>query len=155
MVFICSLAFATFTVDLDLPQNRLQLTFILLLTTVTFKFVVSQTLPRISYLTYLDKYILISMAMLCVVCAWHAAIPHIKSHTSSAAVADQCVLVTLAAFYVLFHIVLFLNIYIVALKKSWRYSEKDRIHKERMKATERPEKDVKSQANHSTDSDLR
>ncbi len=34
------------------PQNRLQLSFILLLTTIIFKFVVSQTLPRISYLTY-------------------------------------------------------------------------------------------------------
>ena len=52
-LFICSLAFATFTVDLTKPQNRLQLSFILLLTTITFKFVVSQTLPRISYLTYL------------------------------------------------------------------------------------------------------
>ena len=52
-LFICSLAFATFTVELALPQNRLQLSFILLLTTITFKFVVSQTLPRISYLTYL------------------------------------------------------------------------------------------------------
>ena len=52
-LFICSLAFATFTVDFRLPQSRLQLSFILLLTTITFKFVVSQTLPRISYLTYL------------------------------------------------------------------------------------------------------
>ena len=52
-LFICSLAFTTFTVDLGRPHNRLQLSFILLLTTITFKFVVSQTLPRISYLTYL------------------------------------------------------------------------------------------------------
>ena len=52
-LFICSLAFATFTVDLVKPENRLQLSFILLLTTITFKFVVSQNLPRISYLTYL------------------------------------------------------------------------------------------------------
>jgi len=34
-------------------QNRLQLSFILLLTTVSFKFVVNQSLPMISYLTYL------------------------------------------------------------------------------------------------------
>jgi len=52
-LFICSLTFATFSVDLTIPQSRLQLSFILLLTTITFKFVVSQTLPRISYLTYL------------------------------------------------------------------------------------------------------
>jgi len=55
-LFICSLTFATFSVDLTIPQSRLQLSFILLLTTITFKFVVSQTLPRISYLTYLVSY---------------------------------------------------------------------------------------------------
>jgi len=55
-LFICSLTFATFSVELTIPQSRLQLSFILLLTTITFKFVVSQTLPRISYLTYLVRY---------------------------------------------------------------------------------------------------
>lgn len=50
---ICSLSFATFAVDINLPQNRLQLAFILLLTTVSFKFVVNQSLPMISYLTYM------------------------------------------------------------------------------------------------------
>ena len=50
---ICSLAFATFAVERDLPQNRLQLSFTLVLTSVAFKFVVNQSLPKISYLTYL------------------------------------------------------------------------------------------------------
>ena len=49
------MTFTSFAVDYKLPQNRLQLTFILLLTTVTFKFVVNQSLPRISYLTYLVR----------------------------------------------------------------------------------------------------
>src|SRR6218665_1573241 len=53
---ICSLAFVTFTVGLETPQSRLQLTFILLLTTVTFKFVVNKSLPRISYLTYMVRH---------------------------------------------------------------------------------------------------
>jgi len=53
--FICSMSFATFTISTDLPQFRLQTSFILLLTTVTFKFVVNQSLPRISYLTYMVK----------------------------------------------------------------------------------------------------
>ena len=47
------MSFATFAVELNLPQNRLQLSFILLLTTVSFKFVVNQSLPMIAYLTYL------------------------------------------------------------------------------------------------------
>ena len=50
---ICSLACLTFTVDHSLPQFRLQSTFFLLLTTVTFKFVVNKSLPRINYLTYM------------------------------------------------------------------------------------------------------
>ena len=50
---ICSLACLTFTIEQHLPQYRLQSTFILLLTTVTFKFVVNNSLPRINYLTYM------------------------------------------------------------------------------------------------------
>ena len=52
-LLIAALSFVTFAVDPDLVQNRLQLTFTLVLTTVAFKFVVNQSLPRISYLTYL------------------------------------------------------------------------------------------------------
>ena len=49
------LAFATFSVAEDKPENRLQLSFTLVLTTITFKFVVNQNLPKISYLTYLVR----------------------------------------------------------------------------------------------------
>jgi hypothetical protein len=51
--FISSLSFATFSIHPDKRENRLQVTFILLLTTVTFKFFASSSVPRISYLTYL------------------------------------------------------------------------------------------------------
>ena len=47
------MAFATFSVTYNLPQNRLQLSFTLLLTAVTFKWVVVRCLPTISYLTTL------------------------------------------------------------------------------------------------------
>ncbi|ESN99604.1 hypothetical protein HELRODRAFT_176769 [Helobdella robusta] len=72
MFSICSLAFATFTVKPEAPESRLPLTFFLVLTTVTFKFVVNKSLPKISYLTYLDKYILGSMVILCTICIWHS-----------------------------------------------------------------------------------
>ncbi len=51
--FITVMAFATFSVTYNLPQNRLQLSFTLLLTAVTFKWVVVRCLPTISYLTTL------------------------------------------------------------------------------------------------------
>ena len=53
--FISALSFATFSVAPELPQNRLQLSFTLLLTSVAFKFVINQSLPKISYLTYMVR----------------------------------------------------------------------------------------------------
>jgi hypothetical protein len=50
---ISSLSIATFSVDRDKPQNRLQLSFTLVLTGVAFKFVANQSIPKISYLTQL------------------------------------------------------------------------------------------------------
>lgn len=52
---ICSLCFATFSVDKNRPHNRLQLSFTLMLTAVAFKSVVNQSLPKISYLTYMVR----------------------------------------------------------------------------------------------------
>lgn len=133
MMFICGLAFATFSVDCRLPQNRLQLSFLLLLTTITFKFVVSQTLPRISYLTYLDKYILISMAILCSVCVWHSLVPLL--HQRWDVTVDRYALAVLGGAYILFHVVFTIHVYCTALKKRWKYSEEDRQHGERLKKT--------------------
>ncbi|KAK3107447.1 hypothetical protein FSP39_014831 [Pinctada imbricata] len=53
MTIISSLSFATFAVNNNLPQNRLQLAFTLTLTGVTFRFVTNQQLPKIPYLTKL------------------------------------------------------------------------------------------------------
>jgi len=44
---------ATFTVNILQPQSRIQLTFFLMLTTITFKFTVNKSLPKIPYLTYM------------------------------------------------------------------------------------------------------
>lgn len=74
---LCLLAFSSLAVS---PQNtfgRLQLCMIILLTTVTFKVAVSQNLPKISYLTYLDKAILGNIVIIICLCIWHATISNI------------------------------------------------------------------------------
>jgi len=53
--YISSLVFTTYSVRCVQPEHRVELTFILLLTTVTFKFTVNASLPRISYLTTLVR----------------------------------------------------------------------------------------------------
>merc|ERR1712110_1105469 len=51
MSIISALSFVTFSVVRTKPENRIQLSFILLLAGVTFKFAASQSVPKISYLT--------------------------------------------------------------------------------------------------------
>ena len=52
-LLIVLLSFTSFAVSPDEPADRLSVTLTLLLTAVAFKFVVSQSLPTISYLTLL------------------------------------------------------------------------------------------------------
>lgn len=55
--FISCLSIVTFAIHPNQPQGRIQVEATLVLTTVAFKFVINQTLPRISYLTYLVSHI--------------------------------------------------------------------------------------------------
>ncbi|OON23027.1 hypothetical protein X801_01065, partial [Opisthorchis viverrini] len=74
MFMISGLSFATFAVSPDKAELRLRLSFTLILTSVTFKYVITQSLPKISYLTYMDKYVLMSLAILCIISIWHAVV---------------------------------------------------------------------------------
>ncbi|CAL8094473.1 unnamed protein product [Calicophoron daubneyi] len=74
MFMITGLAFATFAVSPDKAELRLRLSFTLILTSVTFKYVITQSLPKISYLTYMDKYVLMSLGILCIISIWHAVV---------------------------------------------------------------------------------
>ncbi|ESO04812.1 hypothetical protein HELRODRAFT_172487 [Helobdella robusta] len=74
MLLICLMSFTTFAVEYKLTPNRLQLTFLLLLTTIAFKTNINNSLPKISYLTYMDKYFLGSWFIQCMMCCWHALV---------------------------------------------------------------------------------
>ncbi|XP_013387103.1 uncharacterized protein LOC106156405 isoform X2 [Lingula anatina] len=121
----CSLSFATFSVEYNLPQNRLQLSFTLVLTAVAFKFVINQSLPRVSYLTYLDKYLLGSMCQLAIVCAWHSIVAKIDSK-HDAKVAELVFLTALAVIYIGFNAGICFHIYAFACKRRRIMKQKDR-----------------------------
>ncbi|VDI31003.1 Hypothetical predicted protein, partial [Mytilus galloprovincialis] len=59
MTFISCLPLTIFAVSRDLIENRIFLGFLLILIGVTFRFITNKVLPKISYLTTLDKYILV------------------------------------------------------------------------------------------------
>lgn len=127
MFFISALSFATFAVSPELPQNRLQLSFTLLLTSVAFKFVINQSLPKISYLTYMDKYVLLSLVILCVVCIWHALITVFFHHGSEfLARMERDVFLAFAVIYILCHVVFVFWLYFDACKRRRIMKRKDR-----------------------------
>lgn len=71
---ITSSSLTMFSINPKLPQNRLQTTYTLLLTSVSFKWVINRYLPTVSYLTSLDKYAIVSISYLCALCVWHAIV---------------------------------------------------------------------------------
>jgi len=130
LFFINSLSFTTFSVEEKFVQNRLQLSFTLLLTTVSFKFVINRTVPRLSYLTSLDKYVLASIMMLCLMCVWHAACGMFRETEEAGKklylVTDKKVCATMLGVYIIYHTVFVLGLYVFSCKKRRLMKDKDR-----------------------------
>ncbi len=61
MCLITALTFTSYTVDANLPADRLAVTLTLLLTSVAMKYVVNSYVPQVAYLTLLDKYVISCM----------------------------------------------------------------------------------------------
>ena len=61
MCLITVLTFTSFAVKTDAVGDRIQITLTLLLTSVAFKYYAQQYVPTVSYLTFLDKYVMTCM----------------------------------------------------------------------------------------------
>ncbi len=68
------MGFTTFSIACVTPQNRLSIVGILLLTSVNFRWIITQRLPSVSYLTFLDKYAIGCIILLGLLFAWDAVI---------------------------------------------------------------------------------
>jgi len=78
MMLITTLSFAPFC--MEGYSGRFKLFFTLMLTQVAFKFSASNNLPKVSYLTYLDKYVISCMAFMFTMSIWNAVITTIASY---------------------------------------------------------------------------
>lgn len=75
LIFLIStLGFIPFSFDPSGPQFRLQTTAVLILTSVNFRWLVTQRIPPVPYLTSLDKYAIGSLFFLIAFCIWHSLI---------------------------------------------------------------------------------
>ena len=75
LIFLITIsALTVFSISYDLPQNRLQVTYTILLASISFKWVINRSLPPVSYLTSLDKYAIACIFYVCALAGWHGII---------------------------------------------------------------------------------
>ena len=112
LIFLITISALTiFSVDCRLPQNRLQTTYTLLLTSVSFKWVINRSLPTVSYLTSLDKYAIICIFYVCLLCVWHAIVGSNLVDLSNAKQLDQWALIGFSVAFFLIHVGSFIWLY--------------------------------------------
>lgn len=75
MFLITVLGFVAFAVDVNSPYGRAQITATLILTSVNFRWIITQRLPSVPYLTSIDKYAIGNLFFLVVFLVWHSVVP--------------------------------------------------------------------------------
>ncbi|XP_046543362.1 gamma-aminobutyric acid receptor subunit beta-like [Haliotis rubra] len=137
MILIVSLTFTVVSIE---PNNgdRISICITLFLTAVAFKLVVKQSLPTISYLTYLDIYILSLLIFLSVqaaenafMCALGRVLPIKVLRTW-----DRWSESALAVLLLLFHILFGIYIQHTALKRRRIMKDKDKLYEKKKQYTE-------------------
>lgn len=64
---LVSLAFTSFTVPLNEVADRASITLTLLLSIIAYKLIIKDELPKVNFLTLIDKYILVSMTIVAMI----------------------------------------------------------------------------------------
>ena len=83
MFIITLLSFVSFAVDSSETGEKLSVSLTLLLTSVAFKFVVTSSLPPVSYMTILDRYILGSLLFIFLITVDNSLASWVKKKTKS------------------------------------------------------------------------
>jgi hypothetical protein len=74
---IVMLSSTTWSINPTIVGERLAVTLTLVLALIAFKFAISTTIPKVPYLTYLDKYFIMAFMMLSIVAAENSLCAHI------------------------------------------------------------------------------
>ncbi|VDH98242.1 Hypothetical predicted protein [Mytilus galloprovincialis] len=138
IVFIVSLitvlTFTTFSIEPS-SADRLGVTITLLLTSVTFKLIVKQSLPTISYLTYLDLYVIAALVFLGLTSAQHAIIRYMSMKYTEAEIIqyDNYSIITLLGIFIAFHVIFAIYMRLTAIRRRTIMVEKDKIYNSKRK----------------------
>ncbi|XP_055894738.1 uncharacterized protein LOC106050332 isoform X2 [Biomphalaria glabrata] len=110
--------------------DRLALLLTLFLTAVAFKLVVKTTLPTISYLTYLDIYVVFTLIYLFLAAAVSAMMIHLSTFRDKSKILlyDEIAQSLLISLLILFHLIFLIYIQLTALKRRREMKRKDHEH---------------------------
>ncbi|KAL4231478.1 hypothetical protein ACF0H5_009055 [Mactra antiquata] len=138
MLLIISLTFAAYSIDFY-DASRITVTITLFLTAVAFKLVVKQSLPTISYLTYLDVYVIAALIFLGLQAAQNAMVNALGHFMKAKEVQyfDKWSMVLMAVILIIFHIIFALYIYRTASKRRRIMKEKDRLYNSKREFVEK------------------
>ncbi|ESO96799.1 hypothetical protein LOTGIDRAFT_231640 [Lottia gigantea] len=120
VVFLMAMvSIATFCTATEEPDaiDRMYNNVTLLMTAFVLRMSVQPTLPAISYLTYLDVYVLVSLVFLCLQIAENSLMACLSNHITKQELYDWdnfCISI-IAAIYVLFHMTFLIYIYLTLL----------------------------------------
>ena len=111
---IIALAFTSLTVDYNETGDRLNVTMILLLTTIAFKFATSESLPNVPYLTFLDKYIISGISFHSLVTVQNAVVSIVDNQERF----EYISLLVLAGIFGLIHLCFGIKTYMIKKTKN-------------------------------------
>lgn len=131
MTFISCLPLTIFAVSRDLTENRIFLGFLLILIGVTFRFITNKVLPKISYLTTLDKYILTCMIFMFLCTIWHGVLSQLDVDNDTEGRVDLWGFVTFVILYGVYHLVFIITVLIKYLLRRKDVLSKEQSYQEK------------------------
>lgn len=118
LIVLCSLTVVTIPIE-DFA-DRMSITMTMLLTTVAFRFVVVSWVPVVPYLTYLDKYNVLSISMLMVVTLENfIASYNTNVDFDTRELHDRWFFFILCVFWIFMHIIIFIGAHRLWFVTSW------------------------------------
>ena len=120
LIFIISaLSFNVFSIPITTIGLRINSQTTLILTLVSFKWVINRSLPPIAYLTTLDVYSIFAICFMALLDSWHGFIGVYNTKVSNHA--DSTFLAVAAAIFIAFHVIFFIWFYVAVIRKRHFY----------------------------------
>lgn len=120
LIIMCSASVVA--IDVFDYGSRISVNFTALLTLIAFKFVISSWVPQVSYLTLLDKYMLIAFIFISLFVLENFLVTQINDSGTSLELIDRYFALIYVSMWTLLHILIFTGVYIGLFRQNYERS---------------------------------